>query len=297
MDRVDIMIIKVLPVLWLLGPGLEAVSGVVSVQQMAFGAVVPHERSLVDNRDSSSYETLTYPLLDPGSGQVLAEVIATTSQRGLGADRSLEKSMVYRRVSTPSAGPAENVVETLVQDPAGLLLSYRYFDPKTGEKLQVVVDKGTAQITSSAAHDDISTTLSLPWTAESLVGAQITDYILKHWSTIESGRTLKFELFVPFRRGFFTFLAQKSRPNPKASVTKGVTHVQVVANSWMIRAFAPSISLDFQCFPSGGTEGCRGNQDRLKLVAYQGPSPLEIKGERHPTIKLDLVLGSLTPKS
>ncbi len=237
-------------------------------------------------------KTVGYPVLDPASGQVLAQVKAETTLWGPESRRTRLKKMMYLRLDKgdphgkdPQGGEISQVVETLAQDPKGQLVNYHYLDPQTGEQLDVAVDHGKAKVVSQSSHKGSPVHLSLPWTSKSLVGAQIADYIQDHWAVLESGKPLSFELFVPFRRGFFTFQAESSPMD-----SKGRIRVKVLASSWMIRAFAPSIELEYQCASPGGS--CRGASPDLTLVAYKGPSPLELQGSRHPTVRLDLSQGT-----
>lgn len=234
-------------------------------------------------------KTVGYPVLDPASGQVLAQVKAETTLWGPESGRTRLKKMVYLRLDGGGSPGVESpqVVETLAQDPKGQLVNYHYLDPKTGELLDVAVDHGKAKVVSKSSHKGSPVHLSLPWTAKSLVGAQIADYIQDHWEVLASGKPLSFELFVPFRRGFFGFQAESSPMDPKGRI-----RVKVLASSWMIRAFAPSIELDYQCQSTGPSGGCRGPSQGLTLVAYRGPAPLELLGSRHPTVRLDLSQGS-----
>jgi hypothetical protein len=251
------------------------------------------KESLLESQEGAVPRSVGYPVLDPQSGQVLAQVESQTTLWEPASKFARQKKLFYRRVDGKSGQDQDStrVVETLTQDSKGHLLSYLYLDPLTGERLEVAVEQGKAKILSQSGHKSRSVQMNLPWSSTSLVGAQIADYIRDHWSVLESGKPLPFELFVPFRRGFFGFQAETSRVD-----RQGRIRVKVVASSWMIRAFAPSIELEYQCQAPGPSGSCPSQSQEMTLVAYKGPSPLEIQGSRHPTVRLDLSHGtSLNP--
>jgi hypothetical protein len=263
-----------------------------------------------------------YGLLDGNSAVRLAEV-HTFSESGPAYS---EKLVIYRRlphegsdskkVALKKASLEQEPHEVLRQDLSGRLQSYRSSDPTTGEFLEIRVDGGKAKVSYRSGGKESPNRYELAWGESALVGAEIADFVRRHWAQLIQGKTLKFELFVPFKKGFFTFQVDppgaqdfkkaakelRDGPSQKASIEPdSLVSIRVVASSWMMRPFAPAIAFTFSCpnppgcakdvpnlDPNSNLNDKTGAKPSPVLVSYFGPSPIELRGERYPLVKLDL---------
>lgn len=204
-----------------------------------------------------------FEIRDPDSGIVLAQVSEQVQQVGAITRRTTSYTTTAdRRVHT----------ETYDTGDAGRLEAYAFASP-SGERVEVKRDaSGALALAYRERANDATRETRLGATDATLMGKAVPELILKRWDELASGETVRFDLVVPSRLETITFRlradASRSRPGERLVV---VTE----ADSWIVRQFAPDLTFTF-------TEGSRGR----RLTELVGPSPIELAGRRHKTVRL-----------
>ena len=158
------------------------------------------------------------------------------------------------------------------------LVSYVFEDLGSGERIDLKVDGNKASVQYRPSKDAEVKSKDLSWGENALTGSLLPGFIAKQWATLDAGRTVDFELFVPFRMETIGFRLLRTATN---SEDKTVT-ITAEASNWLIRQFAPAISFVF----SSGVPP--------RLLKYQGPAPVQIDGEQIKAVEIDFSKARLT---
>lgn len=152
----------------------------------------------------------------------------------------------------------------------GRLESYSYRDPSTGEEVGIVAEGADHVRVSFREGSDRKEGL-VKWTDASLHGKVIPERLLARWDELMAGKTITFDLLVASRletirfRGRYDAVASAKTQNPTFLVE---------ADNVLIRIFAPDFRFVFD------------DPQNRQVVEYIGPSPIEIAGDRYPTVRL-----------
>jgi len=205
----------------------------------------------------------SFEFLDPGTLTPLVR----GEERTLAGGSTVVKKTSYRTATGLTPLQTE---ECRYNGRTLVVATYHYEDAGSGEMVDLKVASAKAQVTYRASHEDHARRATIDWTPTSHTGKELPDLILHNWERIGRGDNVYFELYVPFRLetiGFRAIRAEASIREPQA--TKPVT-IRIEPRNWFIRQVAPSIAFTFDAaiMPP-------------HLVRYDGPSPVDIHGERN----------------
>jgi len=158
------------------------------------------------------------------------------------------------------------------------LVAYLFEDLGSGEHIDLKVDGGHASVQYRPSKDAEVKSKDLNWAANALTGSLLPGFIAKQWATLDAGKTVDFELFVPFRMETIAFRLLRTATN---SEDKTVI-ITAEASNWLIRQFAPAISFVY------------GSGVPRRLLKYQGPAPVQIGGEKIKAVEIDFRAAPMT---
>lgn len=150
------------------------------------------------------------------------------------------------------------------------MASYRFDDRETGEMAAVDVYDGKAKTQYRALREDTVQESTMPWDETTLSGKAIPMVLLQSFARLQAGKSVEFDLYVPFKMTTFGFRAVRDS-GPEAAPVK----IRVEASNWLIRQFAPTIYFTFDTSASPP-----------KLVRYEGPAAVAIDGEKHRAVEI-----------
>lgn len=186
-------------------------------------------------------------LTDPESGHLLAtgeEAIAAAS----GETESISR---YR-----AADGTPLLVERLRYNAQSRLIRLAQDDLSSGTQATILVDGSRAQLEERAQNGDKDAS-SVSWGEQHTVGPLIARLILTHWQDLQTGKTLRLELFVPKMAQAFAYCGELAEHT-----------VTMKPCNLLIRAFAPQFA--FKMDPASREP---------KILAYEGPGPLTLDGK------------------
>lgn len=203
-------------------------------------------------------------LRDPARNDVLAQAVVS-NQRDSDVRR---QTTAYAAADGISLG-----VEELAEfrgDELSLFISH---DSRSGERVEVRVgDDGTFHIESREGPQVPPRVSRLKAPRGTVLGPSIPALLMRHWSALKAGETVRFPLLVPEHRDTYVFRARRE-PDP----SPGAARIVVDADAWLIRAFAPTLEFHFAETPDAAHPRLR------ELLA---PSPVVIDGQRHRPVRL-----------
>jgi hypothetical protein len=151
------------------------------------------------------------------------------------------------------------------------LAAYEFEDLGSGERVELKVDGDKATAQYRPAKDAEVKSKELPWGPNAVTGNLLPALITKQWATLDAGKTIDCDLFVPFRLETIGFRVQRTA---KSDSDKTVT-ITADASNWLIRQFAPAIHFVYS------------TETPPRLLRYQGPAPVKIDGETVNSVVID----------
>jgi hypothetical protein len=167
----------------------------------------------------------------------------------------------------------EALVEDAIYNRDSLLMdSYTSRSAVTGEETIMKTDGQRIQIKYRPEKDDSFKETTLSSTAETFHGKVFDDLIVRNWDKLLQGKTLKFDLVLPFRlesRGF-QILHQRRETTQGQEMEVFLLQPQ----NFLLRAFVPKMEFFY----------ARGPKPELKI--FTGPSVIPIRGETNRMVEI-----------
>ena len=162
-------------------------------------------------------------------------------------------------------------IETVRYLPESLAtVGYYCEDHSLGEVAEVSVKDGKARASYRPNTTAAVKHAELPWTPNTFVGSALPIVMVKHWAELREGKTVDFDLYVPFRLEIVGFRLMR-----QADTTPNRIKIIAEARNWLIRQFAPSISFTFV------------DQNPPTMASFSGPAPVSFGGESHKPVTID----------
>ena len=162
-------------------------------------------------------------------------------------------------------------IETVRYLPESLAtVSYYCEDHSIGEVAEVSIKDGKANVSYRPNTTAPVKYAELPWTPNTFVGSALPIVMAKHWAELREGKTVDFDLYVPFRLESVGFRLTRQADTPPNRIK-----IIAEARNWLIRQFAPSISFTFI------------DQNPPTMASFSGPAPVSLGGERHRPVTID----------
>ncbi len=204
-----------------------------------------------------------FELRDPDSGALLA--------RGVEQVRVGRGSTTHETTYTDTRATASHRESFAVETTTGRFESYAFLSD-SGERIDVASKDGSSlEVHYRERQESDVTAASLPFGNATIVGKALPDLVLTHWDALRAGDTVRFDLVVPSRLETIRFRLRRRASR--------VGHAEFLAeaDSWIIRQFAPDLTLTF---------ADAENATERRLIELIGPSPIELGGRRHSKIRL-----------
>lgn len=142
----------------------------------------------------------------------------------------------------------------------------------TGEETILTSEGNALKIRYRAEGDDPYQETKLAWTTDTFHGKVFDDLIVRNWDSLMQGRTLKFDLILPFRleaRGFQIFHSRRlNREGQDLEV------FSLQPQNFLLRALVPKMEFLYTAGP------------KPQLKIFTGPSVIPIQGETNRMVEI-----------